>query len=88
MANTTIEDVLKKHIGEITYNNAPAFRNDALKAMQEWASLQTPSNEKYWRERCEAAEALVNSLEYYIKNDKYMYKGYKHWQQLKSQDRV
>jgi len=31
--------VLKKHIGEITYNNAPAFRNDALKAMTEYASL-------------------------------------------------
>jgi len=50
MANTTIEDVLKKHrvLGEvdgITYG--VVFYNDAIKAMQEWATLQTPSNEKW-----------------------------------------
>jgi len=46
MANTTIEDVLNKY--KINDGRAAiVYFEDAVKAMQEWASLQTPSNEKY-----------------------------------------
>jgi hypothetical protein len=38
----------------------------------------------YWKKRCEAAEILVNSMSNHFKNDKYSYKYYSDWEQLKS----
>ena len=47
MANTTIEDVLKRNS---LYPDSDIKYECAKSACIEWASLQTPSNEKYWRE--------------------------------------
>ncbi len=43
------------------------------------------SSEIYWKQRCEAAEILVNSMSKYFENDKYSYKYYNDWKKLKSQ---
>lgn len=52
MANTTIEDVLDRNgIGGAHWS----YRNSVIAAMQEYASLQTPSNENYWRELVKSA---------------------------------
>lgn len=40
----------------------PAIRK-ATELLAKEASLQTPSNDKYWRERCEAAELILDHLQ-------------------------
>jgi hypothetical protein len=46
------------------------------------SALQTPSNEKYWRERCEAAEDMLEEIDKEI-TIRYC-NSYQKWQQLKS----
>src|SRR6188768_2587945 len=91
----TKEDVLKKNyelvFGTQKYENKVNKEMDELwvkPAMQEWASLQTPSNENYWRERCEAAEKVIEFRElpheeFYRRNE-FPNQVYRKWQELKS----
>ena len=76
----TIEDVLKKHGLQIGFRSTYDW-DSIVAAMQEWASL-TPSNEKYWRERCEAAEAVIEQTIYY--HDRDFKQAEERWKHLKS----
>ena len=93
--NTTIEDVLKKHVMKDKEMDANMFYDWSkqesyqliLAAMQEYASLQTPSNDKYWIERCEAAEEVIERFVVSPLHPDTSDKGKKvfaEWQELKS----
>ena len=77
MANTTIEDVLKKHLkitGHPGSQLGPMWP-EIKEAMQEWASLQTPSNEKYgWVKASERLPEYKKTV--YIKFGGMKYCGY------------
>ena len=77
MANTTIES----QIVDILEGYRDGSYDDVYECANKISSLQTPSNEKYWRERCEAAERLLLQLE---NEEQEIAKNFREWQNLKS----
>ncbi len=63
----TIEDVLEKHLPEF-HDTTPFLKSRIYAAMQEWASLQTPSNEKYGWVKASEREPKIGDY-YYCKVD-------------------
>lgn len=86
--NTPAEQFLKdKGLKDTLYDveNPGQWIKGGLSTLLEEYSQAKEKELKYWRERCEAAEILVNSMSNHFKNDKYSYKYWNDWQQLKNQ---